>query len=73
MKQRLALSAVVFATLVTGCATQNWYEGVRENQRQQCRQNYRDALAQQQCIDKVNSTSYQQYQEERQSGSGESK
>ena len=61
-----ALFAVsMAAAALAGCTTQAWYQGVQESQRQQCLNNYKNADDQQKCIDAVNHTTYQQYQEER--------
>jgi hypothetical protein len=62
---RFLLMASLLAGLLEACTTRNWYEGMQEGQRQQCRQRYPSATDQQDCIDKVNGTNYEQYQRER--------
>jgi hypothetical protein len=63
--QRSLLAGLAVATLLAGCTTRNWYEGMQESQRQQCRQRYPSASDQQDCIDRINSKGYEQYQRER--------
>lgn len=49
---------------LAGCSWRAWYEGLRERQRQEC---YRESGpgAIQGCLDRVNATSYDDYQRQR--------
>jgi hypothetical protein len=50
---------------VQGCTYQAWYTGFQEQQRQQCYKNAVNFSETQQCIDRVNNTSYDQYKAQR--------
>jgi hypothetical protein len=56
--------AVVAALAFSGCSTRNWFEGTRESARQQC-QATPDASAGQECVERINRGSYEQYEKER--------
>lgn len=59
----LLLVAFVFLTF-PGCSSRPWFEGLREMERQNC---YRmeSSAERQECLDRVDETSYDQYQKER--------
>lgn len=58
----LLISAAALASL--GCTNRAWYEGFQERQRQECFKNRgQDEI--QQCLDRVNSTTYDEYMKAR--------
>jgi hypothetical protein len=65
--QRIGIIFLLFLYLglaFSGCTTREWYEGMQEQQRQDCyKYENRDEI--QKCLDRVNSESYDRYQRER--------
>jgi hypothetical protein len=57
------LLAYVFMSF-SGCSYRAWYEGFREAERQNCYK-IESAAERQECLDRVDETSYDQYQKER--------
>jgi hypothetical protein len=61
---RLGLaSAVALCLAMSACSTQAWYEGMKARARNECYQ--RAPGEQQNCLEKVNKQSYDQYEKER--------
>lgn len=56
--------AALAVLLLNACSTQAWFEGMREGARRQCRATP-DASAGQECVERVNRGSYEQYEKER--------
>ena len=48
----------------SSCTSQAWYEGFKDMEREKCNK-IESATERQECLDKVNKTSYDQYQRER--------
>lgn len=48
-----------------GCTYRGWYTGFQEQQRQQCYQNTMNSADRQQCLDRINNTTYDQYKVQR--------
>lgn len=61
---RLLLLIVCFFLICQGCTYQAWYEGLQEQQRQSCYQSQSQSEIQN-CLDKVNSKTYEEYRKER--------
>jgi hypothetical protein len=57
----LRLFVLSLCLAVQGCTYQAWYIGFQERQRQQCYKNTVNAVEAQQCLDRVNNTTYDQY------------
>lgn len=47
-----------------GCSRRAWYDGLKEQQRQECYK-YESPRERQGCLDRANSTTYDQYRQER--------
>jgi len=66
MKKKLL--ALIFLAYIfiyfSGCSYRAWYEGFRETERQNCYK-IENSIERQECLDKVEETSYDQYQKER--------
>jgi hypothetical protein len=57
----LAMCSCLFSQ---GCTYRAWYEGLQERQRMECNENHgRDEI--QKCLDRVNSTTYDEYAKSR--------
>lgn len=64
MRKILVCLAVLSATGVSGCAERAWYEGARQSQRNEC---YKMPLpAREECLQKLGSETYDEYQRQRQ-------
>jgi hypothetical protein len=61
----LRLFVISLCLSVQGCTYQAWYAGLQEQQRQQCYKNTVNFPETQQCIDRVNNTTYDQYKAQR--------
>jgi len=48
----------------SGCSYRSWYEGLRETERQNCYK-IENSIERQECLDRVDEMSYDQYQKER--------
>jgi hypothetical protein len=65
MKRLLVLLlAGCFCSASQGCTSQAWYEGFRENQRQDCYK-YKNQKEIQECLDRANGLTYDQYEKAR--------
>jgi hypothetical protein len=63
-KQLVLLFAIFVFVFFTGCTKEAWYEGMKESQRQDCNK-IDDFLMRQQCLEKLDNMSYDQYKKER--------
>jgi hypothetical protein len=64
-KKLLALIFLAFIYIYfSGCSYRAWYEGFRETERQNCYK-IENSIERQQCLDRVDEMSYDQYQKER--------
>lgn len=66
MKYRLIFLAIstIACLALQACTHQAWYEGFKAKQRQDCYDNHsQDEI--QQCLDRVNSVTYEEYEKER--------
>jgi len=61
----LRVLVISLCLAVQGCTYQSWYAGFQEQQRQQCYKNTMISSETQQCIDRVNNTTYDQYKVQR--------
>ncbi len=61
---RLLLLIMCLFLLCQGCTYQSWYEGMQEEQRRTCYQSQSQSEIQN-CLDKVNSKTYEEYRKER--------
>jgi hypothetical protein len=66
----LRLLVISLLLAAQGCTYQSWYIGFQEQQRQQCYKNSVNPSETQQCIDRVNNTSYGQYKAQREQAIG---
>jgi hypothetical protein len=66
------LLAVCFCLFSQGCTYRAWYEGFQEGQRQECYKN-RGRDETQKCLDRVNSTTYDEYEKSRENSKRQSK
>lgn len=55
---------VCFCLLMQGCTYRGWFEGLQERQRQECYRNTAGGEVQK-CLDRVNSTTYDEYMKSR--------
>ena len=62
---RLRLLALCLPLVVQGCSYQGWYTGLQEQQRRQCYREKVNTLEVQQCLDRINGTTYDQYKAQR--------
>ena len=72
MRVRAAFPFIVAGPclLAQGCSYLAWYQGLQEQQRQECYKNYSQQDVQI-CIDKVNSMTYDDYRKRREGITGE--
>jgi hypothetical protein len=61
-----------FCLFNQGCTYRAWYEGFQERQRQECYEN-RGQSEIQKCLDRVNSTTYDEYMKSREASKEKSK
>ena len=61
IKFQLRVVVIILCLALQGCSYQAWYTGLQEQQRQQCYQGSMNSAERQQCLDRVNSTTYDQY------------
>ena len=53
-----------FSFVIQGCTYQAWYEGLRENQRNECHKHISDDAVQR-CLDNIENITYEQYMKSR--------
>jgi hypothetical protein len=58
------LLLMCLVALCQGCNRRAWYEGLRDMQRQECYK-YSDSFEVQDCLDRVNSMTYDEYEKNR--------
>jgi len=64
MKHFFLFSCLAAATLVgSACTTEAWYEGVKQSARNDCQRQPPSAVNE--CLSRVNSQTYQDYEKER--------
>jgi hypothetical protein len=61
----LRLFVISLCLALQGCTYQAWYIGFQEQQRQLCYKNTVNTSETQQCLDRVNNTTYDQYKAQR--------
>lgn len=61
----LRMLVITLCLTAQGCTYQAWYAGFQEAQRQQCYENNMNSSDTQQCLDRVNNTTYDQYKAQR--------
>lgn len=63
-KYHTAFLSFAFCTMtISGCTTQAWYEGVKQGAENHCRS--QPPGKSEQCLDKLNKKTYEQYEKER--------
>jgi hypothetical protein len=66
---RWYLGSLCLGLVCQGCSYQGWYSGLQEQQRQECYK-FMSQSDTQRCLDKVNSTTYNQYKVQREQALG---
>ena len=61
----LRILVISLCLTAQGCTYQAWYAGFQEQQRHQCYKNTVNSSETQQCLDRVNNTTYDQYKAQR--------
>jgi hypothetical protein len=67
-KLRSLLLIGIFCCAIQSCSYQSWYEGLHEQQRQDCCK-IENPAERQECLDKVNAMTYDQYKKTREDSS----